>query len=186
MEGSEGGGINVSALQSYLHQQHKGGEHGAEDEETALSIFVFLAWFYRNVPCFLDTTTGNVVASVTALGLNMPTTVTFGSELSKNIFGLPKLIPDLQEGGGGDEPSDTGEGAAGGGEGDEGIHANHNEDPYARDDYPHADEHIASAAGHGLDGTQHDPGYHSEYQEHAPSPTPATTPQHGQYDHDFH
>ena len=185
MEGSEGGGINVSALQSYLHQQHTGDGHGGEDEETVFSVFIFLAWFYKNVPCFLDSTTGNVVASVTSLGLNLPTTVTFGSEMSKNIFGLPKLIPDPQAGDAGGEPSGGDEGAASGGDDGEGIQAAHHEDPYAHDEYPHSNEEIAAAAGHGLDDVNHDPQHSPEYHDHSPSPTPAT-PQQSQYDHDFH
>ncbi|WDM84964.1 hypothetical protein K6025_03715 [Ehrlichia sp. JZT12] len=188
MEGSESGGINVSALQSYLHQQHAGDGHGGEDDETVFSIFVYLAWFYKNVPCFLDSTTGNIVASVTSLGLNTPTTVTFGSELTKNIFGLPKLLPDLQQG------DATGE-AAGGGAGDEGAVSSgddgeglqaHHEDPYAHDDYPHSNEEIAAAAGHGLDDVNHDPQHSPEHHDHSPSPTPATPQQSSQYDHDFH
>ncbi|AHC39276.1 hypothetical protein [Ehrlichia muris] len=188
MEGNEGGGINVSALQSYLHQQHAGSGHGEEEEETALSIFIFLAWFYKNVPCFLDSTTGNIVASVTCLGAQLPTTVAFGSEMRKNIFGLPKLLPDPQsegasgEGGGGEDAT-----AASGENDGDGIQATHHDDPYAHDDYPHANQEIADAAGQGLDNVNHnplqqEPEYHHD---HSPSPTP-TTSQQSQYDHAFH
>ncbi|KJV65358.1 MULTISPECIES: hypothetical protein [Ehrlichia] len=190
MAGNEGGGINVSALQSYLHQQQSGSRNGEEEQETALSIFVFLAWFYKNVPCFLDSTTGNVAASVTCLGAQLPTTVIFGSEMRKNIFGLPKLLPDSQPEGASDEGGGSEDATAANGENDgDSIKATHPDDPYAHDEYPHANQEVANAAGHGLDNVDHnqhqlqqEPEYHHD---HSPSPTP-TTSQQSQYDHAFH
>ncbi|RZB13192.1 hypothetical protein DRF75_00585 [Ehrlichia minasensis] len=188
MDGNEGGGgINVSALQSYLHQQQTA-SGPPEDEETVFSVMVFLAWFYKNVPCYLDSATGNLLASVTSLGMNLPTTVVFGSEMTKNIFGLPKLLPDPQSGdatGSGDTGGSADDvAAAGGSEDPDDMQIVHPDDPYAPDNYPHADQDVTAAAGHGLDeaALQQEPEYHHE---RSPSPTPATQ-QNAQYDHDFH
>ncbi|AAZ68536.1 hypothetical protein [Ehrlichia canis] len=185
MEGNEGGGINVSALQSYLHQQQSAGT-SQEDEETVFSVFVFLTWFYKNVPCYLDSVTGNISASVTCLGMSLPTTIVLGSEMQKNIFGLPKLLPDPQPGDAtaGDAGGGADDGAAAGGDDPDAMQLVHPDDPYAQDNYPHADQDVAAAAGHGLDDValQQEPEYHHD---RSPSPTPVT--QHGnQYDHDFH
>ncbi|ABD44574.1 hypothetical protein ECHHL_0468 [Ehrlichia chaffeensis str. Heartland] len=186
MEGNESGGINVSALQSYLHQQNTGSGGAPEDEETVFSVFVFLAWFYKNVPCFLDSATGNVIASTTCLGANLPTTVVFGSEMTKNIFGLPKLLPDSQSGDASGEGGGEDAAAASGENDGEGIQAAHPDDPYAHDDYPHANQEVAEATGNGLNNVNHELQQEPEYHhDRSPSPTP-TTHQPSQYDHDFH
>ncbi|QGR02559.1 hypothetical protein EDL79_02780 [Ehrlichia ruminantium] len=187
MDDSHSSGINVSALQSYLHEQHSSA-HGGEEEETMFSMFIFLAWFYKNVPGVADMTTGNVLASVASLGMNLKTNCSIMSDSGKNFFGLPKLIPDAQPG----SPMDAGGGATEGGstaaggetsDGGDSIYAAHHEDPYSHSQYPHADQEIMHAAGAGMGSFTHED--HSPQHDHHPSPTPISPSHSSQYYHDM-
>ncbi|CAH58221.1 hypothetical protein EHRUM1_05090 [Ehrlichia ruminantium] len=186
MDESHSSGINVSALQSYLHEQQSGG-HG-EDEETVFSVFVFLAWFYKNVPGVCDMTSGNLLAAVTSLGMNLKTEFSIMSDSGKNFFGLPKLLPDAQPGGApadGGSADGGGEGSATGGEAsdNDAIYHAHHDDPYAHAEYPHADQEIMHAAGGGFNNISHED--HSPQHDHHPSPTPISPSHANQYYHDM-
>ncbi|GAT76121.1 hypothetical protein EHRUM1_02890 [Ehrlichia ruminantium] len=63
-------GINVSTLQFYLYEQRSSG-HGQKDEKAVFSIFIFLAWFYKNVVGVCYMTSINLLAAVTSLGMNL-------------------------------------------------------------------------------------------------------------------
>lgn len=180
-----GMGPNLASVQSLLDatRDRSGGEESDHDKSALAIMSAIMATpteaMKSDIPgCLL----GNVDRAVTTLGANITPQINICSSSKGNsfFFGFPEIFTSMGEGGaGGDDAYMGGEDIAqemdtdGGGIGSLMSH-----DPWAFDEYPHADETIGQAAG-GLGGVYHDDAFRG-FHDYSPTPSPDIQQGHGE------